>query len=197
MLLNLVIPTGYKMMVQQCERPVHAITQPQYSYMLNVPASSLPSKKNPQLYVRYTNDIFIVWKYSPSDPSAFDSFKKALDNQYNITWITQDRTSKTNFLDLTIRLDRHTKMFITRIFQKKSKLFLYIPVYSAHPPGLIKGLVYGFLETYWRQNTYRLDYIKMVKLLFKRLLNYEYEDLIISPILNETAFKIEAKFLTK
>ena len=151
-------------------------------------------KNNLLLYLRYIDDIFIVWKDLKSDPDAFERFKNELDIQCNLKWVTEDKSYKTNFLDLTIEIDRYTNSFTTRTYQKASNLFLYIPAHSAHPPGLIKGLVYGFLETYWRQNTFRSDYIKMVKLLFQRLLNRGYEDKIITPIFNEAALKIEAKF---
>lgn len=160
--------------------------------------SILPTfKKNLLLHVRYIDDIFLVWKDYPSEPFAFDDFKKALDDQCNLKWITEDRSSKTNFLDLTIEIERNTKTFISRTFQKKCNLFLYILAHSAHPPGLIKGLIYGFLETYWRQNTYKSGYTKMVKLLIKRLLNRGYEDTTILPIFKDAALKIEAKFIRK
>ena len=138
---------------------------------MSVPASLLFSKKNLLLYVRYIDDIFLVWKDYPSEPSTFEDFKKSLDDQYDLKWIMEDRSLKTNFLDLAIKINRNKKTFITRTFQEKCNLFLYIPAHSAHPPMLIKGLVYGFLETYWHQNTYRSDYTKMTKLLFKRTLN--------------------------
>ena len=71
--------------------------------------------------------------------------------------------------------------------------FLYIPAHSSHPSGLIKSLVFGLLETYWRQNSFTQDYITMTELLFKRLLNRGYNASDISPIFNEAAFKINAK----
>ena len=37
----------------------------------------------------------------------------------------------------------------------------------------------------------------MIKLLFQRLLSRGYEDSSISPVFNETALKIEAKFINK
>ena len=37
-------------------------------------------KKNLLLYVRYIDDIFTVWKDFPSEPHAFDSFKRTLTN---------------------------------------------------------------------------------------------------------------------
>ena len=49
-------------------------------------------------------------------------------------------------------------------------LFLYIPEHSAHPPGLIKSLITGLLETYWRHNSQKKDFISTARLLYERLL---------------------------
>ena len=143
-------------------------------------------KQNLLLYLRYIDDIFVVWKDLESDPNAFDRFKNELDNQCNLTWITEDRSYKTNFLDLTIEVDRYTNSFTTRTYQKASNLFLYIPAHSAHPPGLIKGLVYGFKNPAGAK-TFKSNYEKIVKLLFKRFLNHGYEDKISTPVFNEAA----------
>ena len=72
-------------------------------------------------------------------------------------------------------------------------IFLYIPVHSSHPPGLIKSLVSGLIETYWRQNSFTIDYTTMTELLFKRLLNRGYNASDISPVFNEAALKINTK----
>ena len=120
----------------------------------------LPTFKNHLLlYIKYIDEIFIVWKDLASKPNTFDAFKKCLNEQCNLTWITEARSIKNNFLDLTIEIDRTSRTFNTRTFQKACNKILYIPVHSAHPPGPLKSLDYGFLETYWLQNTYIADYI--------------------------------------
>ena len=48
-------------------------------------------------------------------------------------------------------------------------LFLYITPNSAHPPGLMKSLVFGLLNTYYRQNSNIDDFYMMIGLLYKRL----------------------------
>ena len=150
-------------------------------------------KKNSLLYLRYIDDIFVVWRDFPSQPDTFTDFKRTLDNQCNLKWTTEERNNKTNFLDLTIELDTKNSTFTTRTYQKASNLFLYIPAKSAHPPGLLKGLICGFLETYWYQNTNKKDYIKMVSLLYTRLLNRGYESSDLAPIFNQAALQIDNK----
>ena len=37
-------------------------------------------------------------------------------------------------------------------------LYLYLCPSSAHPPGVLKGLIFGSLRRYWRQNSDIKDY---------------------------------------
>eukprot|EP00957_Ditylum_brightwellii_P173572 13215569-Ditylum_brightwellii.AAC.1 len=46
-------------------------------------------------------------------------------------------------------------------------LYLYIPPLSAHPSGMIKGLLYSTIQRYKRQNIDRKDYVEMVRLLYQ------------------------------
>eukprot|EP00957_Ditylum_brightwellii_P041784 3163883-Ditylum_brightwellii.AAC.1 len=55
-------------------------------------------------------------------------------------------------------------------------LYLYIPPSSAHPAGMIKGLIYSAIRRYKRQNTDRKDYIEMVRLLYQRLRDFGWEE---------------------
>ena len=50
-------------------------------------------------------------------------------------------------------------------------LFLYIPPNSAHPPWLVKSLIFGLLQTYHRQNSKYSDFLKITTLLFQRLID--------------------------
>ena len=45
--------------------------------------------------------------------------------------------------------------------------FLY---HSSHPPGIVKSLIHGLIQTYHRQNTEEMTFKKNVKQLFKRLI---------------------------
>ena len=57
----------------------------------------------------------------------------------------------------------------TKTYQKEMNLYLYIPPSSAHPAGMIKGLIYSAIRRYKRQNTDRKDFVEMVRLLYQRL----------------------------
>ena len=70
-------------------------------------------------------------------------------------------------------------------------LFLYITPNSAHPPGLIKSLVFGLLLTYYKQNTNATDFLRMTSLLFQRLLNRGHLHNNLSEIFMSAITKIE------
>lgn len=71
-------------------------------------------------------------------------------------------------------------------------LFLYIPSHSAHPPGVIKSLIFGLLSTYHKQNTLPNDFIHFSSLLFNRLLARGHQRDTIKPIFMEAAKKLDA-----
>ena len=56
-------------------------------------------------------------------------------------WIVSDRANEVVFLDLTLRLvdDRIS----SSIYEKENNLHLYIPAKSAHPPGVLFGIISG------------------------------------------------------
>ena len=71
-----------------------------------------------------------------------------------------------NFLDLNISIDS-TNRIVTKSYQKPLNLYQYIPPHSAHPPHMMRGIIYSLMRNYKLQNTYESDYIKMAKLLFE------------------------------
>ena len=76
-------------------------------------------------------------------------------------------------------------------------LFLYIPAYSAHPPGVLNSLIYGLMKTYRLQNTKRTDYIKSVNLLYHRLIARGYTQSQLVPIFNSAESKLKQPLVSK
>jgi hypothetical protein len=72
-------------------------------------------------------------------------------------------------------------------------LFLYIPAHSAHPPGVLKSLIFGLIQTYHRQNSNEQDFQHNVNKLFGWLLarGHYYDNIF--PIFIEAATKIDLK----
>ena len=78
-----------------------------------------------------------------------------------------------------------------KTYQKELNLYLYIPPNSAHPPGQLRSLVFGRLQTYWYQNTDREDFITIAALFGEPLLNRGYTCQDITPLFEEVITKLE------
>ena len=68
-------------------------------------------------------------------------FKEEMNNYHGITWEFSDRLNKVDYLDVTISIN-NGKITLD-LFEKALNLCLYIPPLSAHPPGVLAGLVMG------------------------------------------------------
>ena len=148
-------------------------------------------KNNLLFYVIFIDDIFGVWENPSSDSNDSNDFKQYLNSLSSLTWKTENLSTCTTFLDITINLNRQKGEFLCTTLQKPMNLFLYIFEHSAHPPGLIVSILYSLLKTYWYQNTKQKDYIKMARLLFNRLTSKGFKTDPLSIIFLEAATKIE------
>ena len=84
-----------------------------------------------------------------------------------LTWDTEDDPPArlVNFLDLPLTIKDQN--IVTKTFQKKMDLFLYLPASSAHPQGCLKGTIYSLFSWYYAQNIYQKDYIFFVEKLLQ------------------------------
>ena len=89
-------------------------------------------------YKRFIDDVIGIWV--PSSAECWHSF--IADLSYgNLTWDVSQLSSQVHFMDLTITLQHQS--ISTTLFEKELNLYLYIPPHSAHPPGVLHGLVIG------------------------------------------------------
>ena len=113
---------------------------------------------------RFIDDMFGIWTGTDKE---FKNFKNDLTFG-QLKWTCIKPTLTVDFLDLTLAIEnRHIS---TKTYQEELNLYLYIPPRSAHPPGMIKGVIASLLNRYKWQNTHQEDFINIVKLLFQRLL---------------------------
>jgi len=136
----------------------------------------IPKWKN-QLYFlkRFIDDKFGIWIGTKEE---FTSFIQDINSYTQLTWTSDGLQKEVNFLDLTISIDNHHQI-VTKTYQKPTNLHLYIPPTSAHPPGVLKSLIYSNLYRYWKQNTYIADFVDIAKQFASRLVNqgYKIEDI--------------------
>ena len=64
-----------------------------------------------------------------------------MNNYPGLTWEFNPPSDKVDFMDLTISI--HQGKITTSLFEKPLNLHLYIPPHSAHPPGLLPGIVHS------------------------------------------------------
>ncbi len=122
------------------------------------------------LISRFIGDIFAVvllgGDYGMSE-SEWLQFKNNVDNFGILTWEVDEPSTLVDFLDLTVEIKNGS--FITRIYQKPMNLHQYIPPNSAHPPGMIKGRIYGLIWQYYHQKSSHEDFWKIAMLFYSRL----------------------------
>ena len=118
---------------------------------------------------RLIDDGCGIW-HDRGDPEAWFRFCHDVNNFVGgkLQWIIEERSREVNFLDINIKIN-DLNCIETRTYQKPMNLYLYITQNSAHPRGVMKGMIFGELKRYHRQNTRREDYLAMVRLLFTRL----------------------------
>jgi hypothetical protein len=97
-------------------------------------------------YRRFIDDILGIWVpcQDPADDTlAWNRFKARLSDFHSLIWETEERSSSTIFMDLTITI--HDSRISTSLYSKPLNLYLYLPPQSSHPPGVLSGLISGMI----------------------------------------------------
>ena len=68
-----------------------------------------------------------------------------------LKWDIEEPSENIEYLDLNIGIEN--RMFTFKTYQKSIKLYQYITPNSAHPPGVIRGVVHSQLLQYFKQNS--------------------------------------------
>ena len=103
-------------------------------------------KDNLFLYRRYIDDVFGLWTVTDpgTDADTWARFQTRLNAFHGLPWDVSDRSTTVDYMDLTVVLDGGR--LHTTLFEKALNLHLYIPPHSAHPPGVLNGLVMGMVH---------------------------------------------------
>ena len=112
---------------------------------------------------RFIDDLFGIWIGTDERWKEF-----VADLGFGrLTWTSISPRDSVDFLDLTITIKKNE--ITTRTFQKAMNLYLYIPSKSAHPEGMMKGVITSLIKRFKFQNSERKDYVEIVQLLYRRL----------------------------
>ena len=127
-------------------------------------------KKHVILYKRFIDDVLGIWLPHPNPQTnacLWEKFKDSMNTFPGLTWEFEDPSNKVNCMDLTITIQNgHIS---TSLFEKPLNLHLYIPPHSAHPPGLLPGIVHSTLFCIFTLCSDHDDRILQTRVFFKRL----------------------------
>jgi hypothetical protein len=148
----------------------------------------LPKWKEKIIFLRwFIGDKLGIWVGTPED---FNQFIDDINSYSQLKWETTGLNNTTNFLDLTISINSNGTI-TTKTYQKPTNLHLYIPPNSAHPPGILKSIIYGNLQRYWLQNTNIIDFMEITKQFAEYLITRGYNKEKITNLFHEAARKLD------
>ena len=122
-------------------------------------------KENLVFYKRYIDDVFGIW-VNNNPTLSFDMFSNDL-KYHKLEWTVNPLANSAIFLDMELTITDQTVS--TKLYEKILNLYLYISPYSAHPPGVLSGLVIGNILRIYHlcsEPSQRTTYYKMF---FQRL----------------------------
>ena len=129
---------------------------------------NMPSTPTPLLFKRFVDDGFGVFR-NAHDANKFVSNYNALQSTINLTKEVGDEVS---FLDLVVyRGERYnkSKRLDIKLHQKQLNSYLYLPIYTFHPPHSKTSFIIGELQRYCR-NSSNIEYFSNSKALFRQRL---------------------------
>lgn len=112
------------------------------------------------LFVRFIDDGLGIWLTNkPGSEQAWSDFQRRINDWGRLKWTNTGHVDSLEFLDLTITINKRNRL-VFKTYRKPMNLYLYLPPTSAHPPDVIKSIIFGRLRAYFLHNTERSNYIK-------------------------------------
>jgi hypothetical protein len=144
------------------------------------------------LYKRYIDDVFGIWiPKTLNDEARWQLFQQQL-TYGRLQWEVSERTTITNFLDLTLILQPNGRIR-TKLYEKPENLYLYLPAQSAHPFGNLKGLIHGMVYRSIRLTSDIQDQSNELQNLVRRLVTRGYRQKYLVDIINKTYQRLSEK----
>ena len=108
----------------------------------------IPSYPQIIYYCRFIDDGYGIW-IENDDQDIDNTNWTRLKNDFNcygiLKWEFSPKQRSLNFLDVTITFTDANRI-VTTIYEKALNKYLYLPPNSAHPPGVLTGLIGGMLH---------------------------------------------------
>jgi len=132
-------------------------------------------KTNLLFYCRFIDDIFGIWLMDACptrNDDLWTSFKAHMQQWHGLSWEFSPLSRSCTFMDLSISIT--ADKISTTIHEKPQNLYLYIPPSSAHPKGILRGLITGSILRYYGLCTNPTDATKKTRQLYSRLIQRGY-----------------------
>ena len=138
------------------------------------------------LLLRFIDDMFGI--VIIGDSQKWKKFEQDLNNFWILKWELEDPCQQLDYLDVTLTLK--DGKISSKSYQKPTSLYQYICPNSAHPPWVIKGVIFSMLKRYHLQNTFADDYWETAMLFYKRLKDRGWERNVLTPMFTEAHQRI-------
>jgi hypothetical protein len=121
-------------------------------------------------YKRYIDDVIGIWHCANEnlDRRMWPAFQADLDKFGQLRWEVSQRADTAIFLDLSLTL-KNGRVTYT-LYEKPLNLHMYLPPHSAHPPGVLRGLVFGMIYRLHRLNSEKETIHAQISTFFNRLI---------------------------
>ncbi len=132
-------------------------------------------KTNLLFYHRFIEDIFGIWLMDDCpthNDELWASFKTQMQQWHGLLWDFSPLSRSCTFMDLTISIAANK--ITTTIYKKSQNLYLYIPPSSAHPKGILHGLITDSTLCFYCLCTNLADAIQKTQQLYFHLIQRGY-----------------------
>jgi hypothetical protein len=131
------------------------------------------------IYKRYIDDGIGIWL--STDLLLWSEFKNWIGSFGTLKWTFTEPSLQVDYLDITIRIDPEGDIKTT-LFEKPLNLYLYLPSHSAHPPGVLTGLIYGMIRRVYRLTSCPDDCFAYLQRFYRRLRERGYSPETLVPL---------------
>ena len=129
------------------------------------------------------------------DTYLWHLFQSEMNDYHGLQWEFSERSNSVNYMDLTITLTNGT--IETNLYEKQLNLYLYIPPLSAHPPGVITGLVLGNCYRIFTLVTKAVHRKGHFHNFYNRLLHRGYQPATIKPLFQRAVVQQQTRLLAQ
>ncbi len=135
-----------------------------------------------RFYKRYIDDVIGIWHCANAnlDRRMWQNFQDDLDKFGQLRWEVSQRSNTAIFLDLQLTIKNRRVTYT--LYEKPLNLHMYLPPHSAHPPGVLRGLVFGMIYRLHRLNSETDTIDDQISTFFNRLLMRGYQESFLRPI---------------